>query len=33
VDVDQIALASFPEGHKEGAAAFVERRKPRFRGR
>jgi len=32
-DVDQFALASFSEDHKEGVAAFLERRKPRFRGR
>jgi enoyl-CoA hydratase len=33
MDIDQFALASFTEDHKEGVAAFVERRKPRFRGR
>jgi enoyl-CoA hydratase/carnithine racemase len=33
MDVDQFALASFSEDHKEGVAAFLERRKPRFRGR
>jgi enoyl-CoA hydratase len=33
MDVDQFALASFTEDHKEGVAAFLERRKPRFRGR
>ena len=32
MDVDQIALASFSEDHKEGVAAFLGRRKPRFRG-
>jgi enoyl-CoA hydratase/carnithine racemase len=32
-DVDQFALASLTEDHKEGVAAFLERRKPRFRGR
>jgi enoyl-CoA hydratase len=30
MDVD--ALASFSEDHKEGVAAFLGRRKPRFRG-
>ena len=33
MDVDQFALASFTEDHKEGVAAFIERRKPRFKGR
>ena len=33
MDVDQFALASFSEDHKEGVTAFLERRKPRFRGR
>src|SRR6201987_4007765 len=33
MDVDQFALASLTEDHKEGGAAFLERRKPRFRGR
>ena len=33
MDVDQFALASFSEDHKEGVDAFLKRRKPRFRGR
>ena len=33
MDVDQFALASLSEDHKEGVAAFLERRKPKFRGR
>ena len=33
MDVDQFALASFSEDHKVGVSAFLERRKPRFRGR
>jgi enoyl-CoA hydratase len=33
MDVDQFALASFSEDHKEGVDAFLSRRKPRFRGR
>jgi enoyl-CoA hydratase/carnithine racemase len=33
MDVDQFALASLSEDHREGVAAFLERRKPRFRGR
>jgi enoyl-CoA hydratase/carnithine racemase len=33
MDLDQFALASMSEDHKEGVAAFIERRKPRFRGR
>ena len=33
MDIDQFALASLTENHREGVAAFLERRKPRFRGR
>jgi enoyl-CoA hydratase/carnithine racemase len=33
MDVDQFALASMSDDHKEGVAAFLERRKPRFSGR
>ena len=33
MDVDQFALASMTEDHTEGVAAFLGRRKPRFRGR
>lgn len=33
MDVDQFALASLSEDHKEGVAAFLARRKPRFQGR
>jgi enoyl-CoA hydratase/carnithine racemase len=33
MDGDQFALASSSEDHAEGVAAFLERRKPRFRGR
>ena len=33
MDIDQFALASTSEDHREGVAAFIERRKPRFRGR
>jgi enoyl-CoA hydratase/carnithine racemase len=33
MDVDQFALASMTEDHREGVGAFRERRKPRFRGR
>jgi len=33
MDVDQFALASLTEDHKEGVEAFLTRRKPRFKGR
>jgi len=33
MDVDQFALTSLTEDHKEGVAAFLGRRKPRFKGR
>jgi enoyl-CoA hydratase/carnithine racemase len=33
MDVDQFALASRTDDHKEGVAAFLGRRKPRFKGR
>jgi len=33
MDVDQFALASLTEDHKEGVAAFLGRRKPSFKGR
>lgn len=33
MDVDQFALASMSEDHSEGVAAFLERRKPKFRGK
>jgi enoyl-CoA hydratase/carnithine racemase len=33
MDRDQYALASLTEDHKEGVAAFLERRKPSFKGR
>jgi enoyl-CoA hydratase len=29
----RFALASMTEDHKEGVAAFLERRKPKFKGR
>jgi enoyl-CoA hydratase len=32
MDVDPFALASLTEDHKEGVAAFLDRRKPRFKG-
>jgi enoyl-CoA hydratase len=33
MDVDQFALASLTEDHKEGVEAFLGRRKPKFKGR
>ena len=33
MDGDQFALASLTEDHQEGVAAFLARRKPKFRGR
>jgi len=33
MDLDQFALASLSEDHREGVDAFLQRRKPRFRGR
>ncbi|MGE5158456.1 MAG: enoyl-CoA hydratase/isomerase family protein [Gemmatimonas sp.] len=33
MDVDQFALASLTDDHKEGVTAFLERRKPRFKGK
>jgi enoyl-CoA hydratase/carnithine racemase len=33
MDGGQFALASSSEDHAEGVAAFLQRRKPRFRGR
>ncbi len=33
MDVDQFALASMNEDHKEGVEAFLGRRKPHFTGR
>src|SRR5215208_7770455 len=33
MDVDQFALTSLTEDHKEGVAAFLGKRKPHFRGR
>jgi enoyl-CoA hydratase len=33
MDLDQFALASLTEDHKEGVDAFLGRRKPRFKGR
>lgn len=33
MDVDQFALTTMTEDHTEGVGAFLERRKPRFKGR
>jgi enoyl-CoA hydratase/carnithine racemase len=33
MDGDQFVLACMSDDHKEGVAAFLERRKPKFRGR
>lgn len=33
MDLDQYALAGMTEDHKEGVAAFLNKRKPRFKGR
>ena len=33
MDLDQFALASQSDDHREGVAAFLERRKPKFKGR
>jgi enoyl-CoA hydratase/carnithine racemase len=33
MDTDQFALTNLTEDHKEGVDAFLQRRKPRFRGR
>lgn len=33
MDIDQFALASMTQDHKEGVAAFIEKRAPRFKGR
>ncbi|HEY3680913.1 MAG TPA: enoyl-CoA hydratase/isomerase family protein [Bradyrhizobium sp.] len=33
MDIDQFALASLTEDHKEGVEAFLNRRKPTFKGR
>lgn len=33
MDADQFLLTTYTEDHKEGAAAFFEKRKPRFKGK
>jgi enoyl-CoA hydratase len=33
MDLDQYALASLTDDYREGVTAFLERRKPRFKGR
>lgn len=33
MDLDQYALAGMTDDHREGVAAFLEKRKPRFKGR
>jgi enoyl-CoA hydratase/carnithine racemase len=33
MDLDQFALTSMTEDHKEGVAAFLGKRKPQFKGR
>jgi hypothetical protein len=33
MDIDQFALTSLTDDHSEGVAAFLGRRKPRFKGR
>jgi enoyl-CoA hydratase len=33
MDIDQFALASKTDDHLEGVSAFLEQRKPAFRGR
>jgi enoyl-CoA hydratase len=33
MDIDQFALTSLTDDHREGVAAFLGRRKPRFKGR